>query len=257
MSEQNPDSAPVASEQESVVAALLAEYHASKQKYSGDPLVNAMAEQLAHLAGMSAEAAVAVAHLMPPEPTAEPVQADVVGPISGYLRVCRNGGMSKKRSDTVLDAVTQAQELGYFEMLRAPANLDSYDRERILNAGRILQWIVDCGTAEPLDESMVGEASAAVRLLGLVLGMSKEDRGAQGLAGADTPAAVTGTTALGALTLGWRHAAVAWDVCASIHRTYAKKTDALFITRQQDFVRNAAEARARFTALPGPLFSPR
>lgn len=42
---------------------------------------------------------------------------------------------------------------------------------------------------------------------------------------------------------GWKEAAIAWEVCASIHREYAKGSDALFKTRQADFVRHADKAR--------------
>lgn len=41
----------------------------------------------------------------------------------------------------------------------------------------------------------------------------------------------------------WLEAAVAWEVCASIHREFAKGKDALFTRRQQDFVEHAAECR--------------
>jgi hypothetical protein len=257
MSEQNPEVIHAAGERATAIAALLEEYKASKKKYTDDPLVQAMAAQLAQIVGMTPDAVVEIAHSAPDMAKADQAAADVVGPISGYLRVCRNGGMSKKASDAVLDAVKHAQDLGYFELLRAPATLDGYDRERILHAGRVLQWMADFGTEEPLDEDMVREAGVAVRYLTLVLGISRDDAGAHGLAAAESPAAANGTTALGALAMGWRNAAAAWDVCASIHRTYAKKTDALFSTRQQDFLRHAADARTRVAALPGPLFAPR
>jgi hypothetical protein len=48
---------------------------------------------------------------------------------------------------------------------------------------------------------------------------------------------------LEALTKGWKEAAIAWEVCASIHREYAKGKDALFATRQADYARHANEAR--------------
>lgn len=44
---------------------------------------------------------------------------------------------------------------------------------------------------------------------------------------------------------GWREAAVAWEVCASLHRQYCKGKDALFTTRQSDFVKHAENARVR------------
>ena len=40
-------------------------------------------------------------------------------------------------------------------------------------------------------------------------------------------------------------AAIAWEVCASVHRTYGKGRDALFTTRQDDYVRAAEKAREK------------
>lgn len=48
---------------------------------------------------------------------------------------------------------------------------------------------------------------------------------------------------------GWKEAAIAWEVCASIHRKWAKGRDALFNTRQADFTRHAEEARAAYRAI--------
>ena len=50
---------------------------------------------------------------------------------------------------------------------------------------------------------------------------------------------------------GWKEATIAWEVCASIHRKYAKGRDALFSTRQHDFVAGAEKARAMLAALAG------
>jgi hypothetical protein len=44
---------------------------------------------------------------------------------------------------------------------------------------------------------------------------------------------------------GWVEAAIAWAVCASIHRKYAKGKDPFFKTRQADFVRHAEDARQK------------
>ena len=49
-------------------------------------------------------------------------------------------------------------------------------------------------------------------------------------------------------TNGWLEAAVAWEVCASIHLKVAKGKDALFTVRQGDFVKHAADAREKATA---------
>lgn len=43
----------------------------------------------------------------------------------------------------------------------------------------------------------------------------------------------------------WLECALAWEVCASIHQTFAKGKDAMFTTRQANFVRHAAKSRAR------------
>ena len=40
-------------------------------------------------------------------------------------------------------------------------------------------------------------------------------------------------------------AAIAWEVCASIHREYAKGKDGLFTTRQADFIKHADDARMK------------
>ena len=42
---------------------------------------------------------------------------------------------------------------------------------------------------------------------------------------------------------GWKEAAMAWEVCGSIHEAFAKKKDALYSTRHSDFERHAEDAR--------------
>lgn len=49
---------------------------------------------------------------------------------------------------------------------------------------------------------------------------------------------------------GWKEAAIAWEVCASIHREYGKGKDPFFNTRQGDFVKHANDARAMLEAAP-------
>jgi hypothetical protein len=44
---------------------------------------------------------------------------------------------------------------------------------------------------------------------------------------------------------GWKEAAIAWSVCASIHREYAKGKDPLFKTRQADFTKYEENARSK------------
>jgi hypothetical protein len=47
---------------------------------------------------------------------------------------------------------------------------------------------------------------------------------------------------------GWAQATLAWQICASIHRTYAKDKDPFFTTRQNDFINNTERARQKYLA---------
>jgi hypothetical protein len=49
-----------------------------------------------------------------------------------------------------------------------------------------------------------------------------------------------------------KEAVIAWTVCASIHREYAKGKDPFFTTRQADFVKHETDARAALDALSEP-----
>ena len=54
---------------------------------------------------------------------------------------------------------------------------------------------------------------------------------------------------------GWKEAAIAWEVCSSIHNKWAKGKDALYSTRHEDFVKHADDARKKLThtaRLSGP-----
>ena len=51
---------------------------------------------------------------------------------------------------------------------------------------------------------------------------------------------------------GWAEAAIAWEVCASIHNTWAKGKDALYSTRHADFVKHAADAMLKARASNAP-----
>lgn len=55
-----------------------------------------------------------------------------------------------------------------------------------------------------------------------------------------------------ALAEGWKEAAIAWEVCASVHRAWGKGRDALFTTRQADYLRHAQMARERHADLTRP-----
>ena len=51
-------------------------------------------------------------------------------------------------------------------------------------------------------------------------------------------------------TAGWLEAAVAGEVCASLHRKFCKGKDALFSTRQADYVRHAEDSRKKAQERP-------
>lgn len=55
------------------------------------------------------------------------------------------------------------------------------------------------------------------------------------------------TAPVGSAVDGWKEATIAWAVCASIHREFARGRDPLFTTRQTDFVKHENDARARAT----------
>jgi hypothetical protein len=65
------------------------------------------------------------------------------------------------------------------------------------------------------------------------------------LSALDVPAHPEGVKDAGETDEGWKEAAIAWTVCASIHREYAKGKDAFFKTRQSDFVKHEENARAK------------
>ncbi|MBK8917862.1 MAG: hypothetical protein IPM73_07430 [Betaproteobacteria bacterium] len=44
---------------------------------------------------------------------------------------------------------------------------------------------------------------------------------------------------------GWKEAAIAWEVCVSIHEKWAKGKDALYSTRHADFEKHADDARRK------------
>jgi hypothetical protein len=50
---------------------------------------------------------------------------------------------------------------------------------------------------------------------------------------------------------GWKEVAIAWAVCASLHRKFGKGRDAVFKTRQADYVKHEQEARAKYLELTG------
>jgi hypothetical protein len=248
MSDQTTAGDKPASTDASAVTAILAEYEIFKKNYAKDSLVQAMAAQLARLAGLSPEVSLQVAYPQDEAP-AEIVPVNVVSAMSGYLRRCSSGGMPQDRLDVIEAAVAQAQDLGYFSLLRAPAAMDGSDVERLLYAGRVLRAIADeCDSTQVGD--LWGEIVTAAGAIKRVLGLKDEDCTRLGLLGASM-LPPGGKSARTMLLEGWKEAVIAWEVCASIHRAYGKGKDALFKTRQADYVRHTDTARAHYLALAG------
>ena len=54
-------------------------------------------------------------------------------------------------------------------------------------------------------------------------------------------------------TNGWLEAAIAWEVCASIHEKFAKGKDAFYTTRHGDFVKHAEDSRKKAQSDDGTL----
>jgi len=48
---------------------------------------------------------------------------------------------------------------------------------------------------------------------------------------------------------GWREAAIAWSVCASLHERFAKGRDALYTTRQADYQKHLKNAQDKYEEL--------
>lgn len=247
MNEQTTGAAPTAADA-SAVTAILAEYEIFKKNYANDSLVQAMAAQLARLAGLAPEAALQVAYPADEAP-AEIAPVNVVSAMSGYLRRCSSGGMPQEQLNVVEAAVAQAQDLGYFALLHAPAAMDSSDVERLLYAGRVLRAIADECDSKQLGD-LWGEVVTASGAIKRVLGLKDADCTRLGLLGASM-LPPGGKSAHSMLLEGWKEAVIAWEVCASVHRSFGKGRDALFKTRQDDYVRHTDTARARYCALEG------
>lgn len=62
------------------------------------------------------------------------------------------------------------------------------------------------------------------------------------------PLVLPGAQPAPSLPDGWKEAAISWEVCASIHREYARGKDPFFSTRQGDFVKHAQDARNMFAS---------
>lgn len=223
------------------VAAILAEYEVFKANYANDSLVQAMAAKLAELqtAGPTQLRHSDQAKMMG---TMLESAATVNGARAAWDKY-REGAPLPPEDAFVFAAGYMA---GYADAPEKASAINNSDRERLLYVARVLRSVADVGAAAPIG-SLVEEAVAAAGTIKLVLEINDEDCQALGL----TPASSTdGLPARSPLMAGWKEAAIAWRVCASIHESFAKGKDALFKTRQADFVRHAnAAKKAYFTIL--------
>lgn len=249
MSDQTTAGASQATIEASAVQAVLAEYEIFKKKYANDSLVQAMAAQLARLAGQSPEAALQLAYPELGAPQGDSAPVDVASCMAGYLRVCSSGGMPPQQLDAIEAAVKQAQDLGYFALLRAPAEMDSSDVERLLYIGRVLRAVADEGADAPVGD-LWSEVVCASGTVKRVLNIKDEDAPRLGLL-ATSMRKAGDRSARSMMLEGWKEAVIAWEVCASVHRSFAKGKDAVFKTRQSDYAGHATTARARYFAFTG------
>lgn len=82
----------------------------SCRAWKGHPMTSTTKEQLIEFAGDEPEERIQI-------------KAIVSEAMHRYLRVCSSGGMSKRRIDTVMASVEDAERLGYFDLAIAQAIL--------------------------------------------------------------------------------------------------------------------------------------
>jgi hypothetical protein len=132
---------------------------------------------------------------------------------------------------------------------KAICGIDSDDRERLLYTARVLRAVADLGRDAPLGE-LWSEAVVGVGTIKRILNIGDDESSDLGLT-AETML-TDGKSARSMLLEGWKEAAIGWNVCASIHRAYARGKDPMFKTRQADFGRHAEAARTKYAAMAGP-----
>ena len=248
MSNQTTTSANLAATDATAVPAILAEYELFKKNYENDSLVQAMAAQLAlltaapHDAGQLRHADMA---------TLKETVLDAKAAVAASLRAAWDKyreGVPLPADDAFLFAAGYLA--GQADAPELASDINSSDRERLLYVARVLRSIADIGAMQPIG-SLWSESVEAVGAIKRVLDIQDADCAALGLTAASMAVPQPdGMPSRSPLMHGWKEAAIAWNVCASLHERFAKGKDALFTTRQADYKRHAGAAKkAYFTVL--------
>lgn len=127
---------------------------------------------------------------------------------------------------------------------QGPLLLDGNHREKLTYAARVLRATSDVQSDAPIGPLRY-DARMAAEAIQSCLGLADCDLVDLGsLPSTELPPGFKPWKH--SLLAGWLAAAQAWDVCASIHATYAKGRDGVFKTRQRDFVNHAHAAREKY-----------
>lgn len=242
------DQTPAGAGNLNTAAAILSEYDIFKANYANDSLVQAMAAKLAELSAEDAhprqlrhaDRDAAMATVLEPAPAGTGARAAW----DKYRE-----GVPLPPEDAFLFAA--GYQAGQVDAPEVQSDINSSDRERLLYVARVLRSVADLDATKALG-SLGQEAVVAVGTIQRVLDIHDEDCEALGLKAASMmtlPA--NGSSIRSPLMNGWKEAAIAWIVCASVHERFAKGKDALFTTRQADYVRHAAAAKKAYQTVLG------
>jgi len=232
----------------STVEAILSEYKLFEANYANDSLVQAMAAKLAALAGepQPSNGLLRHADMATSKDTVLDSKLTAAGVRAAWDKY-REGAPLPPEDAFLFAAGYMA---GYADAPEVASDINDSDRERLLYVARVLRSIADIGATQPVG-SLWSESVAAVDTIKRVLDVQDADCEALGLTAASMAVArADGLPSRSPLMHGWKEAAIAWNVCASLHERFAKGKDALFTTRQADYKRHAAAAKkAYFTVL--------
>lgn len=249
MSETTTAGAKPAVTDASRVTAILAQYERVKPNYENDSLVQAMASQLALLT--AAPRGVDVlrhADMATSKDTVLDATATVATGVRAAWDKYREG-VPLPPEDAFLYAAGYLA--GHADAPELASDINSSDRERLLYVGRVLRTIADLGANQPIG-SLWSETVVAVGTIKRVLDIADADCAALGLTAASMAVPQpAGMPSRSPLMHGWKEAAIAWNVCASLHERFGKGKDALFTTRQRDYTRHAAAARKAYLTVLG------
>ena len=234
--------------QDAAVAAILAEYETFKTNYANDSLVQAMATKLAELAAAEQASPRRLRHSDSPETMNAVLESTATAKSARAAWDKYRDGAPLPPEDAFLFAAGYIA--GHADAPELASDINSSDRERLLYVARVLRSLADLDASQPVG-SLWQETVGAVGAIRRVLDIEDADCEALGLTAAAMRVSQSGSPEVRSpLMNGWKEAAIAWNVCASLHERFAKGKDALFTTRQADYKRHFAEARkAYFTIL--------